>query len=305
MDGGNIAEGRLRRAFDLLADGDLKQGFAEYEARWDLPGTALPSFPMPMWRGENLAGRSILVLAEQGFGDTIQFVRYLLPLREKGAHVVFRCPPPLRRLLDEFPGVDEIVASNVLMRTPDFYVPLLSLPRLFGTTIQTIPVSVPYISPPRDLSAVITRPPGTKLAVGLAWSVRRGDDRRAVPAHHLCQLSMPGVALYGLQPDASEADVASIQAFDIGRELTDFARTAAAVASLDLVVSVDTALAHLAGAMARPCFVLLQHNADWRWLRDREDSPWYPTLRLFRQETPGDWAGVVRRVGAAIERLLA
>lgn len=296
------AHAALASAEELLAGGDLKRGFSAYESRWHTGKQRHLAFKMPPWQGESLAGKSIYVRHEQGFGDTLQFVRYLPMLEALGARVLFTPPSPLARLLAGFgarPALDET--------PPDFHIPLLSLPHRFGTTLDTIPIGVPYVRPPGDLSVKLKRPAGTRLAVGIVWAgdPRHANDRqRSMPASLLLGLAdLPGVALYSLQIGQRALAVGS-PAADLSAELTDFAHTAALLTELDLVVSVDTAIVHLAGAMARRCFVLLPHVADWRWLRDRDDSPWYPTLRLFRQETPGDWIGVMQRVRAEIVRLL-
>jgi Flp pilus assembly protein TadD len=304
---------RWERALTLLANGDLRDGFAEYEIRWEAKGVAPPQFPMPLWKGEPLGGRHILVTAEQGFGDTIQYARYLPILAERGARVVFAVPAELLRLFHGFPGTVAVIDRASAMPLTNFHVPLMSLPHRLGTTLRSIPAEIPYLSVPGTLSAKLARPPGTTLAIGIAWAGRpthEFDQRRSMsPEEFLALSDLPGVALFSLQKGERAPELAATGADaltrDLGAQLEDFAVTAAVLKELDLVVSVDTAVVHLAGAMGRTAFVLLPFVADWRWLRGRVDSPWYPTLRLFRQEKPGDWAGVMRHVRAAVEEMTA
>lgn len=306
------AQFRWERALALLAAGDLAQGFAEYEWRWQAKA-AMPRFPMPLWQGEALDGKSILVHAEQGFGDTIQFARYVPMLEERGARVIFAVPAELVRLFQGLAGTAAIIDMAGNKPLADFHVPAASLPHRFATTLDTIPAATPYLRVPGSLRARLARPPGTSLAVALCWAGRPThelDRERSMSLDELLPLTdLPGVAFYSLQKGARSADLAASGAGalieDLSAEIEDFAVTAAVLMQVDLVVSVDTALVHLAGAMGRRALVLLPFAADWRWLRRREDSPWYPTLRLFRQEKPGDWRGVVERVRAAIEGLAA
>jgi Glycosyltransferase family 9 (heptosyltransferase)/Tetratricopeptide repeat len=304
------AQLRWERALALLAAGDLKQGFAEYESRWQAKA-AMPQFPMPLWQGERLGGKSILVHAEQGFGDSIQFARYLPMLEELGARVIFAVPAELLRLFQGLAGNAAIIDMAGNKPVTDFHVPAGSLPHRFGTTLETIPATPPYLRVPGTLKATLARPSGTALAVAICWAGRPThelDRERSMSLEDLLPLTdLPGVTFYSLQKGARAADLAATGAGalieDLSPQLDDFAVTAAVLMQVDLVVSVDTAVVHLAGAMGRPAFVLLPFAADWRWLRRREDSPWYPTLRLFRQEKPGDWRDVVRRLRSAIEDL--
>jgi hypothetical protein len=300
-------QARFLRALSLLRDGRLAEGFAEYESRFSIVPPA--NLPVPLWRGEDLKGKSLLVHPEQGYGDLFQFVRYLPMLARRGARVVLTVYEDTLRLLKETGGADSVVALNATIPAPDFHAPLLSLPHRFGTTLETIPTAVPYLEAPADLSTKLRRRPGTRLAIGIAWAGQPShgnDGNRSMPLSLLAALAeIPGVEVYSLQVGDHRRDLEGETriAGDLGDILTDWARIAAALKTFDLLVSVDTAVVHLAGALARPCYVLLPHVADWRWLKEREESPWYPTLRLFRQESPGDWAGVMRRVRAAVERL--
>jgi Flp pilus assembly protein TadD len=303
---------RWDRSLVLLASGEFKRGFAEYEARWHVTKVAPRQLPVPLWQGESIARRSILVHAEQGLGDTLQFVRYVPMLVKKKARVVLAVQPELTRLLKGIAGLAAVLPYDGKLPVTDFYVPLMSLPLRFGTTLETIPANIPYLSAPADLSAKLKRPPGTKLAIGIVWAggaTHPGDRHRSIAVDKFLALAdLPGVSLYSLQKGPGAGDLAASGGSalihdDIASALRDFAATAAALTQLDLIISADTAIVHLAGAMGRPCWVLLPYVADWRWLRKRDDSPWYPTLRLFRQETPGDWHDVMRRVRAAVQGL--
>ena len=306
------AKTRWNRAIVALANGDLGTGFADHEARREIAELAPRRFPMPSWNGERISGRSILVHAEQGFGDTLQFARYVPLLVDKGAKVVFAVQPELLRLFQNMRGVAGVISIDGKLPLTDFHVPLLTLPLRFATTLDGVPAKVPYITPPEGLRATLSRAPETRLALGIAWAGRpthKYDRDRSIAVEEFLALAdLPGVALYSLQTGARAQDLASsgagILIRDCSGALGDFADTATALTEIDLVVAVDTALAHLAGAMGRKAFVLLPFVADWRWLRERQDSPWYPTLRLFRQEKPGDWRGVMRRVRAAVLELL-
>jgi tetratricopeptide (TPR) repeat protein len=308
-------EMRWTRALVLLRLGDFARGFAEYEIRFRRKETRLGYFTMPPWRGETLTGRTLLVHTEQGFGDTLQFIRFMPMLARRGARVLFSCPPEMMRLMAGFPGVAQSLVHGAPMPgVVDFHVPILSLPHRLGITLDTIPRTVPYLVPPAGVAGPpVRRAPGTRLAVGIAWGgnpKHLNDANRSMSLEHFFALNeLDGVELYSLQKGARAADLAALgfDAFvrNLDPGIADFADLAAAITSLDLVVSVDSAPVHLAGALGRPAFALLPAKMDWRWLRGRDDSPWYPTLRLFRQSAPGDWAGVMERARAALAEMLA
>ncbi|KAM3108270.1 tetratricopeptide repeat protein [Phormidesmis sp. 146-33] len=300
---------RFNYSFILLLQGDLRQGFREYESRWvggDLP---LPKFSQPQWDGSDLTGKTILLHPEQGLGDTIQFIRYTPLVKQRGGRVLFGCPPPLFRLLKTAPGIDRLIAEGESVPEFDCYVPLLSLPHLLGTTLETIPAPIPYLSTPFSAST-----PRTSLKVGFVWAgnPKNGNDvdRSAKLTDLLPLFALEGVEFYSLQKGKS----AELQQFqeqykvtglhDLEDQLGDFADTAAAIALLDLVISVDTAVAHLAGAMGKPVWILLCTVPDWRWLLDRADSPWYPTARLFRQVRSRDWSGVIASIKKELTQLI-
>jgi tetratricopeptide (TPR) repeat protein/ADP-heptose:LPS heptosyltransferase len=295
----------------LLRKGDFVRGAAEYEWRWHLEERPrLPPLREPVWHGEALAGRTILLRAEQGFGDNIQFIRYAPLVREHCGRLVVQCAPPLARLLATAPGVDEVTTAGEPPAGIAAHAPLLSLMHLFGTTIETIPAKVPYLAADPARAAAFRQRIGAaaNLKVGLAWAGRpthKNDRDRSLALAQLAPLfATEGVSFFGLQEGARAREIAGVaeRIVDVSPDFADFADTAAAIACLDLVISVDTAVAHLAGALAKPVWVLLPFIPDWRWLLEREDSPWYPTMRLYRQPAIGDWASVAQRCAHNLAR---
>jgi len=313
------------RSLALLAGGDLARGFAAYDARFDLNDPsmgfdlklrAVRSIPLPLWQGEDLRGKTLFVYAEQGLGDTIQFARFLSVAAQRGARVIFDCQPELVRLISSVAGVAELrpqFQSNPLPAA-DFHVPLLSMPSRLGITLATIPNTVPYIAAPLAvIGPSVRRPRETRLAVGIVWAGRpdhTNDHNRSMTLEDLFPLAdLPGVALYSLQMGPRADDIAAVSAtpliHDLKPQIQDFADTARLIQQLDLVICIDTSVAHLAGALGRPAFVLLPYTPDWRWLGRREDCPWYPSLRLFRQASLRDWKSVIARVCDAVAAILA
>lgn len=305
-------------ALSLLATGDFEAGWPQYEWRWKRVEMAphLRQFRVPLWTGaEEIAGRRILLHFEQGFGDTFQFLRYVIPLAARGAVVLLVVPDDVRRLAQaSFPEVPMFGIGEPLPSF-DLHCPLLSLPRAFGTTLQTIPCSAePYLrAPPENLEVWQRRFKRTAgIRVGLVWSgnpSHKHDRTRSVSLETLRPLlDLPGAEYYGLQKDVRPHDaecIASQPALTmLGGEFVNFSDTAAAVAQLDLVISVDTSVAHLAGAMGKPVWILLPHSADWRWLTEREDSPWYASARLFRANEAEEPGKLVDRVRAALSALI-
>ncbi|MBN8902855.1 MAG: hypothetical protein J0H57_17645, partial [Rhodospirillales bacterium] len=262
----------------------------------------------PLWTGEPLAGRTLPVHAEQGMGDMVQFARYLPHLPRDG-HVILEVHPPLVRLLRQMPGVDAVLGIGEALPAYDLRIPMMSLPLALGLTgAEDVSATIPYLRADPDRSAAWrARPdalPGRR--VGVVWAGNpermRMDRRRSVPAALLAPLAaIPGVSLVSLQkgPAAADAGAAGV-AVDWTEELTDFTDTAALIAALDLVIGVDTAVIHVAGALGRPVWLLNRFDTCWRWERNCTDSRWYPTLRQFRQATPGDWSAVVAEVAAAL-----
>ena len=307
-------------AMSLLLAGDLEEGWTEYEWRWGTRAQrkAQRHFAQPLWHGEDLAGGTLLLHAEQGLGDTLQFCRYI-PRAAQRARVVLEVQPPLVHLLSGLPGAAAIVAQGDALPPFDAQLPLMSLPLAFGTLLDTIPAAVPYLHPQDDVVAVWRdrlREPG-RLRVGLAWAgaarahdirLARVDRRRSLRLADLLPLAdVPGVTFFSLQKDdpgkQAAADGPAFALRDWTSALNDFADTAALVAALDLVITVDTAVAHLAGALGRPVWMLNRFDTCWRWLVDRDDSAWYPTLRQFRQTRPGDWSVPLHAMRDALARL--
>jgi tetratricopeptide (TPR) repeat protein len=312
----DFAEVHFNEACCRLATADLLRGWQKYEWRWQTGEQKRHrrNFIQPLWLGSGeIAGQTILLHAEQGFGDTIQFCRYVPRVVERGARVILEVQEPLQGLMRSLPGAAQIVSPDDPL--PDFnrHCPLLSLPLAFATTLETIPAATPYLNaPPRaamDWSARLG--PRTRPRIGLAWSGRpnQKNGHRSIGLGALSPLFDLNATYVSLQPGVRDADAAMLHGFGnlihFGHELKDFTDTAALISNLDLVVSVDTAVAHLAGALARPVWILLPYIADWRWLVDRDDSPWYPTARLFRQDETQEWDGAVARIRAALQTAFA
>ncbi|MBN8871756.1 MAG: tetratricopeptide repeat protein [Rhodospirillales bacterium] len=302
---------RFNRATTLLAAGDFARGWDEYEWRWRRRHARDRGFG-PAWDGTPLAGRTILLHAEQGLGDTLQFVRYAPLVAARGGRVLLEVQPPLRRLLGTMRGVAAVYARGDTLPPFDLHCPLLSLPRAFGTRRDTIPSEVPYLNPPEALIAAAQArlPAGPELRVGVVWAgSAHADDagaqvidrRRSLPPAALLPLAdIPNLRLVSLQRHATGRALPppALRLEDPMAEVRDMADTAALVAQLDVVVSADTAVAHLAAGIGKPVLLLSRFDACWRWLQGIEDSPWYPGLRLFRQQRPGDWTGPVARAAA-------
>ncbi|HEY9906373.1 MAG TPA: tetratricopeptide repeat protein, partial [Thermosynechococcaceae cyanobacterium] len=304
----NHADTHLNLGMMLLTAGDFQRGFAEYHWRWQTNQCPNLRYIESLWNGAELHNHVILLTAEQGFGDTIQFVRYAPLVVQKGGQVVVACQRALLRLLQTVPGVTRCIDRDRVDVETHVHAPLLDLPLLLGTTLATIPAQ-PYLSAPPEAQIQLKKFPGTNLKIGFVWStnpanstsVRRSCDLLLF----LSLLEIPEVALYSLQKDCPEAERAKLterdRLQDLNDQIRDFADTAAAIEQLDLIISVDTAVAHLAGALGKPVWTLLPTAADWRWMRDRPDTPWYPTMRLFRQSEVGNWAEVFGRVREALQ----
>jgi tetratricopeptide (TPR) repeat protein len=312
------AEAEWNRALIWLQLGDYARGWPAYEARWRCRHTQpLPAFPQPRWDGGALEGKTVLLYAEQGLGDTLHFVRYVPLVRARGAgRVILQCQNALLPLLSRSRGLDQVVGWGTPPPAFDVYAPLLSLPGLFHTTLETIPATVPYVFPDPELVAHWRRQlvPLRGLRVGIAWqgSPRYAWDRhRSVPLAPFEPLArVPGVQLVSLQKGPGSEQLPALggrfPVVSLGDRLDEtagpFMDTAAVLANLDLVVSVDTAVAHLAGAMGVPVWLALTYTPHWCWLLGREDNLWYPTARLFRQTRHGDWAGVFARLTDALRQ---
>jgi tetratricopeptide (TPR) repeat protein len=297
----------------LLGMGDWKRGFLEYEWRWHCDNftTAPRDFERPLWQGSDPKGRTILVHSEQGYGDVIQFARYLPRLIDAGAKVIVECPLPLRELIENIPGVAKVVPLGLKHPDFDLHLPLLSLPRAFSAA-DIIPDSVPYLFADEARLArfrQLFQSIGPGLKVGLMWAGnKKPDPKRTCPFDQLAPLlDVPDVQFISFQKDDAAKDLqnapAGAQITDLAPHLQNFADTAAALNCVDLMITIDTACAHLAGATGTKTWTLLPFISDWRWLRDRDDSPWYPTMKLFRQSRPNNWTDVIARVREALIQL--
>ena len=297
---------RLNQSLALLAIGRWSEGWEKLEARFTAPG-AFPDLTLPpdvqFWRGEDITGKTILLQAEQGLGDTIHMVRYAPLVTECGARVIVRVQPLLAKLIAEMQGIQSVLTGYDETPEIDLICPLMSLPLAFGTQIETIPANVPYLHVPplhrarwRSQLGERTRP-----RIGLAWRGQQHLPFRSMGLTTLVPLlQCQQFEFHSLQRDMTDGDRACLSAnpllIDHSTDLQDFADTAAIADEMDLVISIDTAVAHLAGALARPLWVMLPFSCDFRWLIDREDCPWYPTARLFRQKRQGDWDQVVAEI---------
>jgi tetratricopeptide (TPR) repeat protein len=293
----------LNRALSWLLLGDYEAGWVEYEWRWKLKRAMPCPYPQPLWDGTPMPNGTMFLWAEQGLGDTLQFVRYAALVKERVGTVLLDCPGPLRGLLVSCPGVDALAGSGAPLPPADVQAPLLSLPRILGTTLDNVPASVPYLFADVSLQERWRERIGAArgLKVGIVWQGNpqfAGDHYRSVGLERFRALAaVPGVRLFSLQKGKGSEQLAewagAVPITDLGSQISgDFRDTAAAMRELDLVISVDTAPAHLAGALGVRVWVLLPYNPDWRWLLGREDSPWYPSARLFRQRRWGDWDDV-------------
>lgn len=298
------ADAHWNLANALLVSGDFEKGFAEYEWRFRRSGRDERKLEIPRWKGEPLDGRTILLTLEQGMGDAIHFVRFAAQVAERGGRVVLECHPGLERLLATAPGVAAAVSAGTPVSDATCYLPLMSLPHVLGTRLETAPAAASYLKVP-DGAPHLSRE-GEGLRVGLVWRgnpKHEADDKRSVSLDILAPLfAVPNVSWFSLQVGAEATDA---RLTDLAPQLRDFAATAAAVSTLDLVITVDTAVAHLAGALGKPVWTLIAEANDWRWLHNRADTPWYPSMRLFRQQRGRNWQPPVLKMAAELAKLSA
>ncbi len=307
----DYGDARMNQCLLQLLQGDYVNGWRNYEVRWKVytPRTS----PQPLWLGAPLRGARVLLHAEQGLGDSIQFLRYVPLVQAAGGRVILDLPAKLHRLVERVPGLLAVVNTGDSLPYFDCHCPLMSLPLALGTTLETVPAQVPYLSaPPEALAAAATLPwPASGLKVGLAWTGNPDHPKnrfRSLPLELLEPLlEIEGLHFFSLQmgPGAEELAARKLPITDLAPFTCDMADTAAQMAHLDLVITIDTSMAHLAGALGRPVWVLLGYAPDWRWLLNRDDTPWYPTARLLRQGTNGDWPPVIARVRTALQQLAA
>ncbi len=303
----DFTEANWNKGLCLLLLGRLDQGWPLYEWRkWRSEPVATHTFPQPLWLGkEDIAGKTLFLWWEQGFGDTIQFCRYAKLAEARGAKVILAVQKSLHKLLKQISPTIAFVDLDDAPREFDYHCPLLSLPLAFGTTLATIPAQQPLLQADEELRVAWAArlPPKTRPRIGLVWSGRaehKNDRNRSMELRQLLPILSADADWICLQNEIREKDLAVLRQDGrmtfFGDELRDFSDTAAVIDLMDLVITVDTSVAHLAGAMGKPVWILLPHNPDWRWLIDRDDSPWYPSARLFRQQQIADWAGVIDRV---------
>ena len=312
---------RFNYSLTQLHLGNDAEGWRHYEARWQLERQKKRSFSQAWWHGEPFAGRTLLLFAEQGFGDTIQFIRFAPQVKALGGRVVLECQPELLRLMRSVEGLDELVVretpeAEAMVAAADLVCPLASLPGIFMASLAEPQGRVPYLTPPpgaeEKFAPLLARAHG-RLKVGIVWSgsvtFSNNANRSAGLEPYLPLAGIPGVQLIGLQKGPRLDELKALRTesliLDASPLLDDFADTAALIRQLDLVLMTDSAVAHLTGALGCPIWVMLMHHPDWRWLGDRPDSPWYPSARLFRQRTPRDWEQVFARVEAELTRLAA
>ncbi len=297
------AQAEWERSCVNLAFGATAEGWEQQESRWELPGVeALKrEFPQPLWNGQSFEGQTLLLHCEQGLGDTLMFVRYASMVKRRGGRVLLLAQAELKDLMGTCPGVDEVIPEGAPLPGFDFHLPLLSLPRVFQTDLDSIPAEVPYLGipehvPNREGIAEILVPSQGQTRVGLSWagsSAHVRDSQRSIPLELLAPLDvLPNVTWCVLQPGVRELPSVS-NLISLGPLLNNFSDTAYALSGMDLVITVDTALAHLAGALGIPTLLLISYLPDWRWMLGRSDSPWYPAMRIYRQPRPGDWASVI------------
>jgi Tfp pilus assembly protein PilF len=300
----------------LLAQGRFAEGWRELEWRLRKPGNEEQRVPQPRWTGDSLAGRAILLRNDMGLGDMIQFMRYAEPLKQQGARVIVECPRPLARLAARASSVDSVVIAGDPLPSFDTYLPMLSLPAVLGTSLDSIPAHVPYLTPDDDALATwqreLSAEPGFKIGIAWQGDLSHMSNRVNVrfPALSCFEpiARVSGARLYSLQFGAGREQLGEFAGrwpiTDLGDRLGDFQNTAAIVRNLDLVITCDSSPAHLAGALGVPVWVALAYVADWRWLLERDDSPWYPTMRLFRQPIAGDWNAVFERMREELRALV-
>jgi len=313
-------EYHMNLSMALLAAGQFDEGWRMYEWRWKTAQFAhvKQDISKPLWNGEAVAGSILLMRAEQGFGDTLQFCRYVTLAAARGLHVILEVQPALVTIMKSVPGIMQVIAQGQPLPNFDYYCPMMSLPLAFNTQQKTIPQNVPYLSINKESIDIwrnrLSNDNSEKLKVGLVWSgsarlqsqdLIAADRRRSITTDLLAPLmDISGIQFYSLQKTGLPAPK-KFNIIDCMDECRDFADTAAYISNLDLVISVDTAVAHLAGALGKPVWILNRFDSCWRWIRDRDDSPWYPTLRLFHQSSPGDWTNVVARIGNELQKLVA
>jgi Tfp pilus assembly protein PilF len=310
----DYAQAQWNRGVALLLLGDFERGWPGAEWRWKMEEIELPGLTTPEWKGEDLNGKTILLHAEQGFGDSFQFVRYAPMVKALGAKIIFPCPPSLVGVFRGVGAIDVLLEDGAPMPVFDFHASLMSLPHVFKTTLETIPADVPYLPVLPEKAAAWASELRTLKGkkIGISWRGRpthKNDLNRSMKAEQFAAMLRDcGASVVILQKDATDAEreilKAALDVYDPGDRLVDFSDTAAVIDNLDLVLTVDTAICHLSGGLGKKVWTLLPFAPDWRWLLNRpDDTPWYPTMRLFRQPTLRDWDSVVSKVRAELAAL--
>ena len=306
------------RALIWLISGNFKDGWREYEWRWQTKDfqSVQRNYTQPLWDGGEQPEKTLLIWAEQGVGDAIQFVRYVERVRNRVGRIILEVPATIHRLISHSINVDKVISPGEESAKFDLHIPLLSLPRALYPTDSDIPNRCPYLSPPTEADSELTSDIDwneSEFKVGIVWA---GNPRHANDHNRSCPLKyftglmgIPGISFYSLQKGPRSTEVKDMainyQIHDLSNRLQSFTDTAVVMQNLDLVISVDTAVAHLAGALAVPTWLLLPFNSDWRWFLDRSDSPWYPSMRIFRQTKPGDWDSLFEQVSLSLKQLIS
>lgn len=300
----NFSEAYWNRGLLFLLLGKYENGWKDYEHRFKKrDSTDSRIFNKPRWDGSSL-NKKILIVTEQGFGDNIQFIRYLKLIKEKEMHIILECKKELINLFKSMPEIDEVIEkeNNTIPNINfDYYVHLMSLPKIFNTNLQTIPNEFPYIKADPTLSNKFKKITNSnKFKIGIVWSgnpKQEDNKKRSINPNHFYQLSdIPNIKLISLQKGEASKQLTNKNILNLEKEIKDFADTSAIIENLDLIISVDTSVAHLAGAMNKPTWTLLTSIPSWQWLLNRKDSPWYPSMRLFRQKKQGSWNSVFNEV---------
>lgn len=298
-------DAHINLGMHYLRRGEYLKGWAEYE--WRLKKSGLKDiaikYTKPYWQGQSLANKTLVIFAEQGYGDAILFIRYIALINKQGGNIILECKPALIKLFESVSNIDKIIPLDEALPHYDYYCPLLSLPRLFNTSQANLPCEVPYLD--ADIEKIkywndYFSPYKNQLKVGLVWAgnVKNTNDYyRSVNPHYFSQLSsIKNVMFFSLQKEATLDECKHYNCISLGQHFNDFSDTAACISELDLVISVDTAVAHLAGALNKPTWILIAFFHDWRWLEDCTDSPWYPSVTLYRQTKRNDWQSVFDKI---------
>ncbi|HEY1686015.1 MAG TPA: tetratricopeptide repeat protein [Tepidisphaeraceae bacterium] len=312
------------RAELRLLLGDLQRGFKDYESRWVDPQFTEHAFikkfrpngfTKPVWKGEDLTGKTLLLYGEQGFGDVIQFIRYVPLVRQYGATCILQVPLPIKSLMEQVEGIDKVIIHGEKEPAYDCYISLMSLPALFGTALETIPAKIPYLRVPEKMRENWQRQLAefkSDFKVGICWAGRPdhfNDTQRSTTLDQFAPLAkIPNIKFFALQKGTAAAQAQTpppgMQLINLTHKLSDFLDTAAMIEQLDLVIAIDTVVVHMAGALGKPVWTLLPFTPEWRWMIDRFDSPWYSMMRLFRQSKQGDWAGIFAQVAQELRILV-